>query len=169
MHHEKSSRLIPLTLLALTFCTAPLQAGAHQHEGHQHEKQHLAALEEGDHSAGDAAEAVIMPGPGKKVMFGNDRYLIYSFDKKPNKLGTVILKVQAYDSRGEKDTSLTIIVDSGMPSMSGMHDVQDTCRLSKKGDYLVPVAITMPGDWEITLTVMKAGEVLFRGSHQFDV
>jgi hypothetical protein len=150
MQHGKFCQLISLPLLVLALFASPLQAA--DHAG----------------GAGAVAEAITMPAPGEKVMFGNDRYLIYSFDKKPNKLGTVILKVQASE-RGEKDTSLTIIVDAGMPSMRGMHDVQDTCRLSKKGDYMVPVAITMPGDWEITLTVMKAGELLFRGRHRFDV
>jgi hypothetical protein len=111
----------------------------------------------------------LMPGPGKKVLIGKDYYFIYGFDKKP-KLGTVIMKVQIYTARGKKDTSLEVKADSGMPSMKGAHETEDqTFTLSKKGDYLLPVNIVMPGDWEIILTILKDGKVIFRGSYQFDV
>jgi hypothetical protein len=53
--------------------------------------------------------------------------------------------------------------------MAGMHSGHHTFQLSKRGEYLAPVDITMPGDWEIKVTVMKEGKVLFRGSHKFDV
>ena len=110
-----------------------------------------------------------MPGPGKKVPVGNDFYLIYGFDKKP-KLGTVIMKVEVFTKDGKKETSFEVKADSGMPSMKGAHESGDqTFKLSNKGDYLLPVNIVMPGDWEIRLTLFKGGNVIFRGSYQFDV
>ena len=110
-----------------------------------------------------------MPEPGKKVPIGNDRYFIYGFDKKP-KLGTIIMKVQIYTAGGKKDISLEVRADSGMPSMKGAHETGDrTFTLSKKGDYLLPVNIVMPGDWEIRLTIIKEGKVIFRGRYNFDV
>ena len=109
-----------------------------------------------------------MPEPGKKVPIGNGSYLIYGFDKQP-KMGMVILKIQVYAGEGNKDTSLSIIVDSWMPSMPTMQGGHDTCKISKKGDYLVPVNISMSGDWEIKLTIMKDQKVIYRGSHKFDV
>ena len=110
-----------------------------------------------------------MPGPGKKVPIGNDYYLTYGFDKKP-KLGTLIMKVEIFTREGKKDTSMDVKADAGMPSMKGAHETGDRpFKLSKKGDYLLPIDIVMPGDWEIRLTLLKEGKVIFRGSHQFDV
>ncbi len=111
----------------------------------------------------------VMPGPGKMVPMGSDYYLIYGFDKKP-KLGTVIMKVEIFNKDGKKDTSFDVIGDSGMPSMKGAHESGDqSFKLSQKGDYLLPISIVMPGGWEVRLTLSKAGKVIFRGSHQFDV
>jgi predicted metalloprotease len=110
-----------------------------------------------------------MPGPGKKVFIGNDYYFIYGFDKKP-KLGTVIMKVEIFTKEGKKDTSMEVKAEAGMPSMRGAHETgEQPFKLSKKGDYLLPINIVMPGDWEIRLTVLKEGKVIFRGSYQFDV
>jgi hypothetical protein len=124
----------------------------------------------GEAAAGGQAPAfAAMPEPGKKVPLGNGGYLIYGFDQKP-KMGTVILKVEAYRPDGKKDTSLEVLADSGMPSMRGAHETGDQpFKLSKKGAYLLPVNIVMPGDWEIRMTVKKDGKVLFRGSYRFDV
>ncbi len=110
-----------------------------------------------------------MPEPGKKVAIGSDRYIIYGFDKKP-KLGTVIMKVQVFTKEGKKDTSLEVKADAGMPSMRGAHETGDRpFTLSNKGDYLLPINIVMPGDWEIRLTLLKEGKVIFRGRYNFDV
>jgi hypothetical protein len=112
---------------------------------------------------------LVMPGPGKKVQLEDGNYLIYKFDKQP-KLGTVIIKVEVFDSKDKKDTSMEITGDAGMPSMRGAHDTGDRpFALSHKGAYLLPVNIVMPGEWEIKLTIKKAGKVIFRGSHRFDV
>jgi hypothetical protein len=111
----------------------------------------------------------VMPGPGKKVQLGDGNYFIYKFDKQP-KLGTVIIKVEVFNSNDKKDTSMEITGDAGMPSMGSAHDTGDRpFALSNKGAYLLPVNIVMPGEWEIKLTVKKAGKVIFRGSHRFDV
>jgi hypothetical protein len=110
-----------------------------------------------------------MPGPGKKVPVGSGHYVIYGFDKKP-KLGTIIMKVEVFTKEGKKDISLEVKADAGMPSMKGAHETGDRpFKLSKRGDYLLPIDIVMPGDWEIRLTLLKDGKVVFRGSYQFDV
>ena len=110
-----------------------------------------------------------MPGPGKKVPIGSDQYLIYGFDKKP-KLGTIIMKVEIFTKEGKKDTSFEAKADAGMPSMRGAHETGERpLKLSNKGDYLLPINIVMPGDWEIKLTLSKGGKVVFRGSYQFDI
>ena len=110
-----------------------------------------------------------MPGPGKKVLIGKDYYFIYGFDRKP-KLGTVIMKVEIYTAKGEKETSMEVKADAGMPSMKGAHETDErSFKLSRTGDYLLPIDIAMPGDWEIRLTILKDGKVIFRGRYQFDV
>jgi|APFre7841882590_1041340.scaffolds.fasta_scaffold88981_2 hypothetical protein len=110
-----------------------------------------------------------MPDPGNKVMIGKNYYFVYGFDKKP-KMGTVIMKVALYTMEGKKDVTLEIKGDAGMPSMKGAHDTGDRpFKLSQKGVYLLPVDIVMPGDWEIRLTFLKDGKVIFRGSHKFNV
>ena len=110
-----------------------------------------------------------MPGLGEKVAINNDYYIIYGFDKKP-KMGTVILKVSVYTKDGNKDTSLEVAADSGMPSMRGAHDTGDLpMQLSRNKEYLLPINIVMPGEWEIRITIKKSGKVMFRGSYRFDV
>jgi hypothetical protein len=110
-----------------------------------------------------------MQGPGKKVPIGDGYYLIYGFDKKP-KLGMVIMKVEIFNKDGKKDTSFEVKGDADMPSMKGAHSTgEQPFKLSKKGDYLLPINIVMPGDWEIKLTVIKDGKAVARGRHNFDV
>jgi len=116
-----------------------------------------------------APDYPVMPGLDKKVQLGDGNYLVYNFDKKP-KLGTLIIKVEIFNSKDKKDTSMEITGSAGMPSMRGAHDTGDRpFALSNKGVYLLPVNIVMPGEWEIKLTVKKSGKVIFRGSHRFDV
>ncbi|HVN23235.1 MAG TPA: hypothetical protein VMT71_04650 [Syntrophorhabdales bacterium] len=110
-----------------------------------------------------------MPGPGKKVPMEGGYYLTYGFDKKP-KLGTVIMKVEIFTADGKKTTSVEAKADAGMPSMKGAHETgEKTFAVSKKGDYLLPINIVMPGDWEVRLSILKDGKVIFRGRYNFDV
>jgi hypothetical protein len=82
----------------------------------------------------------------------------------------VILKVEIFTKEGKKETSFEVKADAGMPSMRGAHDTgEKPFKLSNKGDYLLPVNIIMPGDWDIRLTISKDGKVLFRGRHNFNV
>lgn len=156
--------IFPLTLLALALPCSPLHAA--NHDGHQMAAD---AGDAGGHLTGHAPSFAAMPSLGKKVPLENGAYLIYGFDKKP-KMGTVIMKVEVYTPDGKRDTSLEVLADAGMPSMRGAHETGDQpFKLSRKGDYLLPVNIAMPGEWEIRLTVKKDGKVIFRGSHKFDV
>jgi hypothetical protein len=110
-----------------------------------------------------------LPAPGRKVPIGDGYYLIYGFDKSL-KMGTVIMKVEVFTAEGKKDTSLEVKADADMPSMRGAHATGDRAfKLSRKGDYLLPIAIVMPGYWEIKLTVLKGGKVIFRGRYNFNV
>jgi hypothetical protein len=160
MSYTKKYYLFVLLILSISLLPLPLYG-----EGSQVQKSKTAK------DAGITQKPVYpsMPEPGKKVQIGSGYYLIYGFDKKP-KLGMVIMKVEIFTREGKKDTSLEIKADTGMPSMRGAHETGDqTFKLSKRGDYLLPINIVMPGDWEIRLTINKDGKVIFRGSYKFDV
>ena len=110
-----------------------------------------------------------LPGYGKKCWIGDSQYFTYKFDKKP-KLGTAILKVQLFDKTGARVTSLDVVGISGMPAMKGAHDSGEVpFKLNKKGDYLLPVNVVMPGEWEVKLVFLKAKEPVFRGRIIFKV
>ena len=110
-----------------------------------------------------------LPGPGKKCWIGDSLYFTYKFDKKP-KLGTAILKVQLFDKKGARITNLDVVGISGMPSMGSAHDSGEVpFKLNKKGDYLLPVNVVMPGEWEVKLVFMKDKALVFRGRITFKV
>jgi len=117
----------------------------------------------------DTENYELLPGADKKCNIGKDYYFTYSFDKKPQ-LGTVILKIEVFSKDGNKDTGLSITGNSGMPSMNGHHDSGDLgFKLNKKGDYLLPVNIVMPGGWEVKLIFNKDGQAIYRGGIRFDI
>ncbi len=106
---------------------------------------------------------------GRKIRIGETHSFTWAFDKTP-KMGTAILKVQLFDKSGKRMTDLAITGRSDMPSMRGAHDSGEVdFKLNRAGDYLLPVDIVMPGDWEVLLTFRKDGEVVFRGRIAFDV
>jgi hypothetical protein len=123
------------------------------------------------HPVQTLAEEIFEPlsDTGNKCPIGEDYYFKYSFDKKPQ-LGTIILKVELFNKAGQQVTDLKITGDSGMPSMKGHHDSGDVAfQLNKKGDYLLPVNVVMPGDWEIKLKFLQGEQVIYRGSIRFDI
>jgi hypothetical protein len=110
-----------------------------------------------------------LPKAGQKCWIGEVYYFLFEFDKTP-KMGTVILKVQLFDKDGKQVTDLELIGQSDMPSMKGAHDSGEAAfKLNKKGDYLLPVNVVMPGDWEVLLTFSRTKIVLFRGRVTFSV
>ncbi len=110
-----------------------------------------------------------LPKAGQKCWIGEVNYFIWEFDKTP-KMGTVILKVQLFDKDGKQVSDLDITGRSDMPSMRGAHDSGEVAfKLNKKGDYLMPVSIVMPGGWEVLLNFSRNKVVVFRGRISFDV
>ena len=149
-------------LFSLFLLLSSLPLFGAEHQGH---------MSKGAKDAAADSKAVYapMPVPGKKIPIGSGSYLIYGFDKKP-KLGTAIMKVEIFTEEGKKDASFEVKADAGMPSMGGAHETGERpFTLSKKEDYLLPINIVMPGDWEVRFTVMKAGKVVFRGRYNFNV
>jgi len=110
-----------------------------------------------------------LPGQGKKCWIGDSLYFVYKFNARP-KMGTTILKVQVFDKKGKKLTRLSIAGSFDMPSMRGAHDSGDVqFKLNKKGDYLLPVNVVMPGGWEVNMTFSEGDKPIYRGSLRFEV
>jgi hypothetical protein len=110
-----------------------------------------------------------LPGPGKKCRIDDEFHFNYEFTEKP-RMGTAILRVRVFDRDGNQSTAFTVLGRSDMPSMAGAHDSgEQEFRLNKKGDYLLPVNIGMPGDWEVKLIFKRGDSIVFRGAFRFDV
>ena len=110
-----------------------------------------------------------LPGPGKNCRIDDNFHFNYEFTEKP-RMGTAILRVRIFDQEGNKSTAFTVLSLYDMPSMAGAHDSgEQEFKLSKKGDYLLPVNIAMPGEWEVKLTFKRGDSVVFRGVFRFDV
>ena len=110
-----------------------------------------------------------VPGPGKKCPIDDQYYFRYEFSERP-KMGTVILKIQVFDKANDQVIPFKATGRSDMPSMRGAHDSGDVeFKLNRKNDYLLPVNVVMPGDWEIRVTFWLNEKAVFHGSIRFDV
>lgn len=106
---------------------------------------------------------------GKKCVINDDYYFIYQFDKRPQ-IGTVIIRIELYNKQGNRDSSLKITGESGMPSMGSAHNSGTVSfQLNKKGDYLFPVNVVMRGEWEVKLDFIKEDKTIFSGKILFKV
>jgi hypothetical protein len=123
------------------------------------------ATEQRAPGAADTEQYPVLPKPGAKVPLGEGHYFTYGFDRPP-KLGTVILKVQVFSAAGQQDALFDVQADADMPKMRGAHATGfQEFKVSKKRDYLLPVTLVMPGEWEIRLRFLRDGRPVFRGSH----
>jgi hypothetical protein len=115
------------------------------------------------------AEFLELPSSGKKCRIDGEFHFTYEFTEKP-RLGTAILRIRIFDRDGRRSTAFTVLGRSDMPAMAGAHDSGDQeFKLNKKGDYLLPVNIVMPGEWEIKLILKRGETTVARGAFRFDV
>lgn len=106
---------------------------------------------------------------GQKHWIGEAYYFIYNFDKKPQ-MGTIIMKLQVFAKDGSQDRSLEITGSADMLSMKGAHSTgEQLFKMNKKGDYLLPVNVVMPGEWEVVLNFLKDKKPIYTGSVRFSV
>ncbi len=118
---------------------------------------------------GDDTSAVPVLTEGRKYWIGDAYYFNYRFDKKPQ-MGTIIMKVQVFSKAGKQESSLEITGSADMPSMRGAHSTgEQLFRLNKKGDYLLPVNVVMPGEWEVVLNFFKDKKPVYTGRVMFNV
>jgi hypothetical protein len=106
---------------------------------------------------------------GQKYWIGEGYYFVYNFDKRPQ-MGTIIIKIQVFSKDGKQESSMDITGSADMPSMKGAHSTGDRFfKLNKKGDYLLPVNVVMPGEWEIVLIFLKDKKPIYTASVRFNV
>jgi hypothetical protein len=110
-----------------------------------------------------------VPGPGKKFKLNDDFSFTYEFSQRPQ-MGTVILIIRVTDKNGDQVLPYKITGRSDMPSMRGAHDSGEIAfRTNKANNYLLPVNIVMPGDWEVRVTFSLNDKAVFYGSIHFDI
>ena len=110
-----------------------------------------------------------LPGFGKKCRIDDEFTFTYEFTEKP-RMGTAILRIRVFSHDGSQSTAFAVLGRYDMPSMAGAHDSgEQEFKLNKKGDYLLPVNIVMPGEWEVRLTFKRGDTIVFRGAFRFDV
>lgn len=151
-HTIRSAWLTALLLALLIFAPLP---------GH--------AAESGASGKAPPTNSVLLQSAGKKIVIDENYYFVYEFDKKPA-LGSLVLKIQLFSNNGERSTALSLKGSSDMPSMRGAHYMGDQpFRVSKRGDYLLPIDVVMPGDWEVQVIILSGEKVIYRGHILFDV
>ena len=117
----------------------------------------------------EPSEEITVLKPGERFAVSDGIYGKWEFNQKPQ-IGMVILKIQLFDKNDVKISTLAITGDSGMPSMSGHHDSGDVpFKLNKAQNYLLPVNVVMPGDWQVKLIFSQGEKVLLRAAIRFDV
>jgi hypothetical protein len=110
-----------------------------------------------------------LPKAGDKVSLDADTYFVFGFTQPP-KLGTAIMRVDVFHLDGRRDTTFMVTGDVDMPSMRGAHTRGNKpFALSAKGQYLLPVPLVMPGEWEFRFTFEKQGKPRFRGAYLFNL
>lgn len=110
-----------------------------------------------------------LPGPGKKVKLSDAYSLTYEFSQRPQ-MGTVILIIRVTDAKGTQVVPYKITGRTDMPSMRGAHDSGEVeFKTNKVNNYLLPVNIVMPGEWEVRATFSLNGAPVFHGSITFKI
>jgi hypothetical protein len=123
-------------------------------------------------SAGTPSKAPTPAGPaalapeGKKNMLPDGGWFTWQFSQKP-KLGALVVKVQVFDKAGARVTPYVIVGESGMPSMRYHDSGPVKFQLNKKGDYLLPVDLVMPGEWQVVIRVKKDKREIYAGKVVF--
>jgi hypothetical protein len=112
---------------------------------------------------------VNLAGEGRSCGLPGGLHFIYRFASRPQ-LGTVVLKVQVFGPDGVRSTGLKLLGDVGMPQMPREHDSgEKVFQLNRKGDYLLPMDIVMPGGWDVILSFYKGSKRIYRGKLEFKI
>ena len=82
-----------------------------------------------------------------------------SIDKNPPVVGDNNVKIEIKDSSGKYVTDAKVVVDYGMPAMSGMPAMNYKSDAQLKGnEYKAKMNLSMSGSWNIAVKIMRAGK-----------
>lgn len=110
----------------------------------------------------------VLPAQGDRISLPDGGWFTWEFTEKP-KIATVIAKVKVFASDGSRAASYGVIGEYGMPSMRYHDSGPVEFKLNKRGDYLLPVEIVMPGEWQLTIRVKDEKEVIYEGQLLFGI
>ncbi|MDR3112191.1 MAG: hypothetical protein LBU55_03355 [Elusimicrobiota bacterium] len=100
----------------------------------------------------------------KRLIKINNNYSFkYEFVKNP-KIGTVVLKITAFNKKGIQTGNLDFIANYDMPAMRGSHTFfNKKFKKNKNNIYLLPVNFVMRGVWEVNIVVKESNRSIFSG------
>ena len=112
---------------------------------------------------------VLLPGEERTCALPGGLSFKYRFASRPQ-MGMVVLKVQVFGPDGKRSTGLKLLGQVDMPEMGQDHDSgAQPFKLNRKGDYLLPVQIAMPGGWEVVMSFFKGAKRIYRGKIEFKI
>lgn len=126
-----------------------------------------AALKKSPQAASPAALAALAP-QGEKNPLPAGGWFTWKFAEKP-RLGTVIVRVQVFNRDGRQEKTAEVTGESGMPSMRYHDSGPARFKLNRKGDYLLPVDVVMPGEWQLVIRVKQAKKEVYAGKVIFNI
>jgi len=105
----------------------------------------------------------------KEIVINKNYSFIFKFITKP-KIGEVIVKVEIFDTQGNKVNNLRVLGGYDMPSMRGHHaSGEQLFMLNQKGSYLLPVHIAMSGNWEVVISITEDNNEIYQGKILFKI
>jgi hypothetical protein len=130
--------------------------------------QEAAAPEAAAPAIPGAAGLPLLPAAGDKAPLPGGGWLSWQFAEKP-KIGTIVMKAKVFDASGAQVQPFDLVGEFGMPSMRYHDSGPVAFKLNKKGDYLLPVELVMPGEWEVVLRVKQGKEEIYAGRVLFTI
>jgi hypothetical protein len=114
------------------------------------------------------AEVRLLAAEGVKISLPGGGWFTWRFAAKP-KLGSVIVKVQAFNPDGSRNTAYEITGETGMPEMRAHDSGRVKFVKNKKGDYLLPFDVVMPGEWHVLIRVKQGKKEIYAGKTLFTI
>lgn len=122
----------------------------------------------GEKPAPKASGISVLADEGEKNPLPDGGWFTWQFDKKP-KLGSLIVKVRVFKKDGARNTAYVITGETGMPEMSAHDSGRVKFVKNKKGDYLLPFDVVMPGDWQVVIRVKQGKKEIYAGKILFNI
>lgn len=85
--------------------------------------------------------------------------VVVKIDKNPPVAGDNNMKIEIKDAAGKNVTDAKVVVDYGMPAMTGMPAMNYKAEAELKGDeYKTKMNLSMSGSWNIAVKITRGGK-----------